>query len=252
MASRPLSRVVTGRVMHRRSLPRENRFVYPVFFLLLDMDGLGALKSWLFGVNRRRPLAFHYKDYGDGRDPRRWVREQLVACGVNDCDGKLWLQTFPRLFGYLFNPVSFWYCARRDGTIGAIVAEVNNTFGEGHCYVLLPDAGSGGFEAVYANKRLYVSPFYPVSGGYRFHFNLDFDNPRVSIDYFDQGSLQLSTVIWGQSRPWSVAALLGVLSRQPLLTLGITIRIHWQALRLWLKGVPLAKRPTATAEEPIK
>jgi len=252
MAGRALSRIVTGRVMHRRRLPREHRFVYPVFFLLLDMDGLGALDSWLFGVNRRRPLAFHFKDYGDGRDPRRWVREQLASCGVDDCDGRLWLQSFPRLFGYLFNPVSFWYCARRDGTIGAIIAEVNNTFGESLSYLLRPDTKSGRFEAVYADKRLYVSPFYPVSGGYRFRFDLDFDKPRVSIDYYDQGVLQLSTAVWGQSRSWSVAALLGVFLRQPLLTLGITIRIHWQALRLWLKGVPLAKKPTDTTEEPIQ
>jgi uncharacterized protein len=251
MGSRALSLIVSGKVMHRRRLPRENRFVYPVFYLLLDMDELSALQSWLFGINRWRPLAFHFADYGDGRDPRRWVDEMLQAGGIDDCDGKLWLQTFPRLFGYLFNPVSFWYCARRDGTIGAIVAEVSNTFGERHWHVLHPDA-SGRFQVVYADKQLYVSPFYPVSGGYRFRFNLDFDKPRVSIDYFDQQELQLSTAIWGRSRAWSVAALLGVLCKQPLLTLGITLRIHWQALRLRLKGVPLAKRKTATAEEPIQ
>lgn len=251
MASRALSRIVSGRVMHRRRLPRENRFVYPVFYLLLDMDELGALQSWLFGVNRWRPLSFRFADYGDGREPRQWLDELLTAGGIDDCDGKRWLQTFPRLFGYLFNPVSFWYCTRRDGSVGAIVAEVNNTFGGRHCYLLRPDA-DGRFEAVYADKRLYVSPFYPVSGGYRFRFNLDFDHPRVSIDYFDDDELQLNTAIWGHARCWSVAALLGALSKQPLLTLSITARIHWQALRLWFKGVTLKKRPTATVEEPSR
>jgi DUF1365 family protein len=251
MAGRALSRVVSGRVMHRRRLPRENRFVYPVFYLLLDMDELGTLGSWLFGVNPRRPLSFYFADYGDRTDPRHWVRELLRAEGIGDCDGKLWLQTFPRVFGYLFNPVSFWYCGRGDGGIGAIVAEVNNTFGERHCYLLRPDA-SGRFDGVYADKRLYVSPFYPVSGGYCFRFNLDFDLPRVTIDYFDEGKLQLNTAIWGQARTWSLPGLLAALSRQPLLTLGVITRIHWQALRLWLKGARLAKRPSATAEEPSR
>ena len=248
MATGLLSRVVSGRVMHRRHLPRENRFVYPVFYLLVEMGELDRLHSGLFGINRWRPLALHFKDYGDGRDPRHWVSELLSDAGIEDCKGRLWLQTFPRVFGYLFNPVSFWYCGRTDGSIGAIIAEVNNTFGERHCYLLRPD-GAGRFDAVYADKRLYVSPFYPVSGGYRFRFNLDFDQPRVSIDYFDQGELQLNTAIWGRARSWSGLGLLSALSRQPLLTLGVMTRIHWQALRLWLKGIALAKRPSATLEE---
>jgi DUF1365 family protein len=251
MAASTLSRVVSGRVMHRRRLPRENRFVYPVFYLLLEMEELDRLNNWLFGVNRWRPLGFRFRDYGDGRDPRLWVDELLVSGGIDDCDGKLWLQTFPRVFGFLFNPVSFWYCGRRDGSIGAIVAEVNNTFGERHSYLLRPDK-NGRFETVYADKRLYVSPFFPVSGGYRFRFNLDFDLPRISIDYFDQGELRLSTAIWGRARPWSVAGLLAALSKQPLLTLGVIARIHWQALRLWLKGVRLAKRLSANMEEPSR
>lgn len=237
--------------MHRRRLPREHRFVYPVFYLLLDMDELDALQSWLFGINRRRPLALRFADYGDGRHPREWIGELLAAGGIGDCDGPLRLQTFPRVFGYLFNPVSFWYCGRRDGSVGAIVAEVNNTFGERHCYLLRPDT-DGRLQVNYADKRLYVSPFYPVSGGYRFRFNLDPERPRVGIDYFDQGQLQLNTAIWGRARAWSTGALLGAMAKQPLLTLGITLRIHWQALRLWLKGIRIEKRPAATAKEPSR
>jgi uncharacterized protein len=91
-----------------------------------------------------------------------------------------------------------------------------------------------------------------VSGHYRFRFNLDLDLPRVSIDYFDGGELQLNTAIWGRARSWSVTALLTALVRQPLLTLGVIARIHWQALRLWLKGVRLVKRPSVTLEEPSR
>ena len=248
MAAGLLSRVISGRVMHRRHLPRENRFVYPVFYLMLEMGELDRLNSGLFGVNRWRPLALHFKDYGDGRDPRLWVPELLEHAGIHDCDGRLWLQTFPRVFGYLFNPVSFWYCARRDDSIGAIIAEVNNTFGKRHCYLLRPD-DAGWFQAVFADKQLYVSPFYPVSGGYYFRFNLDFERPRVSIDYVDQGELQLNTAIWGRARAWSRRGLFSALLRQPLLTLGVMTRIHWQALRLWSKGIALVKRPSATLEE---
>lgn len=249
MACRALSRVVNGRVMHRRRHPVENRFVYPVFFLLINTDELDSIGGWLFGVNRRRPLAFHFSDYGDGRDPRIWVREQLCEYGITDCPGPIWVQTFPRVFGYVFNPVTFWYCEREDGSIGAILAEVNNTFGERHLYVLTPDEISGRFQDIRADKKLYVSPFYPVSGGYRFHFNTDFDAPRVRIDYFDEGRLQLNTAIWGGSSRLSSRSLLSALIRQPLLTLGVIARIHWQALRLWLKGARLHPHSTSSSEE---
>ncbi len=242
MGSRPVSRLVIGWVMHRRLQPVHNQFVYPVFFMLLDLDELDRLGSGVFGVNRLRPLAFHFRDYGDGRDPRLWVRDYLRTCGVFDCDGKIWLQTLPRVFGYLFSPVSFWYCQRGDGRVGAIIAEVNNTFGERHCYLLRPDA-KGDFQQVTAEKRFYVSPFYPVSGSYRFEFNLDLDSPRVSIDYYDQSALQLNTAVWGRSQDWSSRVLLKALLRQPLLTLGVTLRIHWQALKLWRKGLSLVRRP---------
>ncbi|MGD8911401.1 MAG: DUF1365 domain-containing protein [Candidatus Thiodiazotropha sp.] len=246
-----LSRVVFGRVMHRRHLPVENRFIYPVFYILINLEHQERLGSWLFGVNRWRPLAFHHKDYGDGRDPRLWVRERLAESGIDDCSGGLWLQTFPRVFGYLFNPVSFWYCQRMDGTVGAIVAEVNNTFGERHCYVLQPHE-DGSLKEIESEKRLYVSPFYPVSGGYKFHFNIDCDAPRVQIDYYDQGQLQLNTAIWGRSRPLTNRTLLTALLKQPLLTLGVMFRIHWQALRLWLKGVSLTTRTPSSMEETAK
>ena len=249
MAGTIMSRIINGRVMHRRRYPVENRFVYPVFCLLINTDEMDQLDSWLFGVNCRRPLAFHFADYGNGGDPRVWVREQLREFGIEDCSGPIWVQTFPRVFGYVFNPVSFWYCERQDGSIGAILAEVNNTFGDKHVYVLTPDPETGRFQDVRADKQLYVSPFYPVSGGYRFHFNTDLDAPRVRIDYFNEGRLQLNTAIWGKSRQLTSRSLFAALARQPLLTLGVMVRIHWQALRLWLKGVSLQPNPSSSAEE---
>ncbi len=246
------SRLVTGKVLHRRHLPVQNRFIYPVFFLLLDIDRLEPLNSWLFGINRRRILSFSYSDYGDGSDPRDWVRKLLHRQGIHDCDGSIWLQTFPRVLGYLFNPVSFWYCTRAEGGIGAIVVEVNNTFEEKHCYVLQPDPVSGDFKSVEAGKELYVSPFYPVSGNYRFTFNCNRQSPSVRIDYFDNNKLQLNTAIWGKSRELSTASMLTALTRQPLLTLGVMLRIHWQALRLWIKRVPLVVHPSKAFKQVSK
>lgn len=252
MAGHPLSRIVRGRVMHRRSEPVQHRFIYPVFFLLLDCAELEGPGSWLFGINRRRPLAFHFADHGDGRDPQVWVREQLRQAGVEGCDGPIWVQTFPRLFGYVFNPVSFWYCLKSDRRVGAIVAEVNNTFGERHCYLLTPDPETGGYTDVYADKRMYVSPFFPVEGAYRFNFNTDFTAPRVAIDYFRNGRLQLNTAIWGRAAPISNRTLLSALLRQPLLTLGVILRIHWQAFQLWRRGLRIFDRNPRSAEEIMK
>jgi uncharacterized protein len=248
MANRITSRVTIGSVMHRRHQPFEHHFEYPVFFLLINLDELYRLDGWLFGINRRRPLAFNFRDHGDASEPRSWAAAVLARHGISDCNGPIWLQTFPRVLGYLFNPVSFWYCHRDDGSVGAIIAEVNNTFGDRHCYVLQADA-QGRFRGVAADKAMYVSPFYPVEGRYRFHFNLDFDAPRVRIDYFDAGKLQLNTAVWGVSRPLSSASLASALLRQPLLTVGVIARIHWQALRLWLKGATLFQRTATTARE---
>ena len=249
MESSTVSLVVNGRVMHRRHHPVEHHFEYPVFFLLINIDELETLDNWLFGINRRRPLAFNFSDHGDGGDPRSWVRRELANNGIVDCTGSIRVQTFPRVFGYLFNPVSFWYCERDDGSVGAIIAEVNNTFGERRSYVLTPDAENGAFHSVSAKKHLYVSPFYPVEGYYRFHFNIDFDSPRVRIDYFNGGKLQLNTAVWGKSLRLSTSSLLSALGRHPLMTFGVIIRIHWQALRLWSKGVKLSQRPPPSTEE---
>ncbi len=249
MANSALSCIVRGRVMHKRHYPVENRFVYPVFFMLVNLDELHSLRSWMFGINRWRPLSFYFSDHGDGTDPRIWVKQQLAQGDVNDCTGPIWVQTFPRVLGYVFNPVSFWYCQRDDGSVGAIIAEVNNTFGDRHSYLLTPDQKTGVFSDIQAEKQFYVSPFYPVKGCYRFHFNTDFSAPRARIDFFDDGRLQLNTAIWGRSRTFTTSNLLSELMRQPLLTFGVMFRIHWQALRLWRKGVTFFRRPTSSAEE---
>ena len=250
MAGKTLSRIVNGRVMHRRRHPVENRFVYPVFCLLINTDEIGPARQLALRGQSQAPAGFPFRRLRKrGRSARLGEGAAAMNLGIEDCSGPIWVQTFPRVFGYVFNPVSFWYCERQDGSIGAILAEVNNTFGDKHVYVLTPDPETGRFQDIRADKQLYVSPFYPVSGGYRFHFNTDLDAPRVRIDYFNEGRLQLNTAIWGKSRQLTSRSLFAALARQPLLTLGVMARIHWQALRLWLKGVSLQPNPSSSAEE---
>jgi DUF1365 family protein len=151
----------------------------------------------------------------------------------------------PRIFGYVFNPVSFWYCHDRAGRLRALLAEVNNTFGEHHRYLLAaPDGGAIDASSVLAcRKVLYVSPFCPVSGGYRVRVRDTALTAFTEIDYDDGDGALLHTTIGGRRLAFSAANLVRLLLRQPLLTVGVIARIHWQALRLWLGRVPLHRKP---------
>jgi DUF1365 family protein len=191
-------------------------------------------------VDRRNLLSFFSKDHGprDGSPLLPWIEGVLAEHGLAH-DGEIVLQTFPRVLGYVFNPVSFWFCHDRDGRLIAILAEVNNTFGGTYSYLLHQggEALTDG-EEMHADKLFHVSPFNEVEGAYRFRFQLERAVQRARIDYDDADGELLLTSISGKPRPWSVAALLAAFLRMPLLTAGVIARIHWQALKLWLKGVP--------------
>lgn len=235
------------RVMHDRLRPVCNRFVYPVFCVRLNLDALPQLDRWWFGVDRPRIVSLRTRDYGprDGSDLAGWMRTRLRAARLPD-DGEIWLQTFPRIFGYAFNPVSFWFCHDCDGQLRALVAEVRNTFGGRHAYlVTAPDLGPIHEQTVLGTRKcLHVSPFNDVRGHYAFHLRETDETSFVGIDYFDDASLLLRTSIAGQKQPLTGVAMLTALLRQPWLTLSVTLRIHWQAIRLWARGVPFhGKRP---------
>lgn len=238
--------LVVGQVMHERFRPVQHRFAYPVFYVRVDLARLGEIDNRWFGVNRRRPLSLRTADYGprDGSDLLAWVRGVLRDAGL-PADGPVHLQTFPRVFGHVFNPVSFWYCHDAEGRLRAMLAEVNNTFGEHHQYLLSgPADGPIGPDTVLAcRKVLHVSPFCRVEGGYRFRFR-DVDDRRFAgIDYHDADGLLIRTAMGGRTQPFTAANLRRALFAQPLLTLGVVARIHWQALRLWLRKVPFHRKP---------
>ncbi|MFM7024985.1 MAG: DUF1365 domain-containing protein, partial [Limnohabitans sp.] len=161
------ARIGFGQVRHTRLRPRRHAFAYDTFFLMLPMRRLGSQQAMgTLAVNRRAAISFFDCDHGDGRGPGQggalaWIEELLHTQGIGDADGEIWLHTYPRVLGYTFKPVSFWYCHRADGSLRAIVVEVNNTFGERHCYLL--DAPHYGTE-LQADKHFHVSPFCRVEG----------------------------------------------------------------------------------------
>lgn len=243
MTSPAVAQIGIGQVHHRRLRPRENAFAYRTYFLMLPMrslrrDGDGALVR-----NRRGLVSFHDRDHGDGRtDALAWLDELLAAEGVHDATGEAWLQTYPRVLGYVFKPVSFWYCHRDDGSLAAIVAEVNNTFGERHCYLLAGPRLGWGAELV-ARKVFHVSPFCQVQGRYRFRFMRARERVVARVDHDDDEGALLETSLSGRLQPLTPAAARAAFLGMPLMTLSVVARIHWQALKLWFKRVPFFSKP---------
>ncbi len=240
-----------GQVQHRRMRPAGNAFRYGTYFLLLPLRSLQSAGPGLLARNRPAALSFYDCDHGDGRGPAQggalaWLDALLQAQGIADADGEVWLHTYPRVLGFAFKPVSFWYCHRADGSLRALLVEVNNTFGQRHCYLL--DQPAYGQE-LRADKVFHVSPFCAVEGSYRFRFMLTPDRSRTvaRIDYDDAQGPLLQTSVSGRLEPLTAATVRRALWRYPAMSWNVLARIHWQALRLWLKRVPFFGKPALPA-----
>lgn len=243
------AQLIVGQVMHERLRPVCNRFVYPVFCVLCDVDRLDELDSWWFGIDRPHPIGLRRKDYGDGQ-PGPWMRRLLAQAGLA-CDGEIWLMTFPRVLGYVFNPVSFWYCRNAEGELIALLADVSNTFGERHRYLLSApdDRPIRQDDVLRCRKVFHVSPFCEIEGHYEFRLRDTADTAFVGIDYVDNMGLLLKTAISGRRLAFEARTVWGALIKQPLLTAGIVIRIHLQALRLWRRGLRVFRKPPPPERE---
>mgnify|MGYP002143420525 CR=1 FL=1 len=254
----PQAQLGIGRVRHQRLRPVGHGFDYPTWFLLLPMRQLRREPNPSLRRNRGGWVSFHDADHGDGRaDCLAWLDERLLAEGIPDATGEVWLHTYPRMLGVAFKPVSFWYCHRPDGTLAAIVAEVNNTFGGRHCYLLTGPQLAWGQELP-AVKQFHVSPFCQIEGGYRFRFMRTHSGPGgagrtvARIVHDDAQGPLLLTSVSGELAPLTPQRLHHALWRMPLMTLGVIARIHWQALRLLAKRVPFfGKSPGATVAPAI-
>lgn len=246
---------IHGEVTHRRTRPRRHAFTYPAFCLRVPLSGLDALERNGIARNRRGIVSFHDRDHGpcDGTPLLPWIRGLLAAEGV-DGDGEIVLHAFPRMLGYVFNPISFWVCHDRAGAVRAVLCEVRNTFGERHNYLLAGEDGTplSSGQTLTARKVFHVSPFCAVSGRYAFRFHFGDGRWLARIDYFDGEDAQplLETWISGDAVPVSSGAARGLPWRYPLFTLAVIARIHWQALKLWAKRVPFFTKP-APPESPL-
>ena len=262
VGARPLLGI--GEVRHTRLRPVPNAFVYPTYFLLLPMRSLRRQPSPALVRNRRGWLSFHDRDHGEGgADSLAWIESMLAREGIADADGEIWLHCYPRVLGFVFKPVSFWYCHRADGSLAAVVVEVNNTFGQRHCYLLRGEALAFGREQRVA-KAFYVSPFCAVTGDYRFRFARTDLHPAEAasrnvtprtlarIDHHDEHGLLLQTSVSGVLQPLTRRSVARAFLRIPVLTLAIVARIHWQAVKLWVKRVPLVARPAPPASSPTR
>ena len=243
------SNIIVGKVMHQRMRPLLHRFIYPIFFIRIDLAETDHLTGSVFGINRFRIMSLYFKDYGprDGSDLLVWIRQLLKTNSIH-ADGNIFLQTMPRIFGYAFNPISIWYCHDTHGNLMAVLTEVNNTFGEHHLYLLQSEDGQKiqKNSALTSQKMMHVSPFCEVQGSYHFRFDERTNSCLVKIDYKDAEAVLINTAVHGKKIDFSNGNLIRVLLRQPFLTIGVMWRIHWQALLLWRKKVPFFRQPPSS------
>lgn len=244
--------LLEGEIGHRRTRPAANAFAYRGFCLRLPLSRLAELPSRGVALNTRGAIAFHDRDHGarDGTPCEAWIRAILAREGV-DAGGEIVLYTFPRMLGYLFAPVSFWVAHDRDDAVRAVLAEVRNTFGERHDYLVAHDDGrpiaSG--ETIRASKVFHVSPFCEVEGHYRFRFTGRGAHHTARIDYHDRDGPLLVTAISGDEREITPGLLARTFFAYPFMTLFVIGRIHWHALRLWAKRVPWYRKPEPPLQE---
>ena len=243
--------VFVGTLRHRRFTPVPHAFSYRVWMALVDVDRIPELMrvspftSW----NRWNWAAFDDRDHlGDPSTP---LRERVLADaarnGIAVPDGAIFLLTNLRFLGYGFNPVSFFYCFDRAWALRLVLAEVNNTFGGSHTYWLRPDADSRTFRSA-ADKSLYVSPFMPVDLEYRFAFTPPVKGLVAHMDTRREGQVTFDATLVLERKPWSASEIARQLLRHPAMTASVIAAIHWQALRLWLKGTPLVARASRNGE----
>ena len=238
-----------GHVFHRRLRPRRHELAYNVFYMLLDLDQLEATARThrLFGHNRFNLFSFYDRDHGSGADKalRPWVVAQLERGGIDIGAGKISLLTFPRILGYVFVPLSIYYCHDAAGDLVAILYEVNNTFGDRHSYLIPVGSTNKRHVAHGCDKAFYVSPFVEVKG--RYHFKMVRPGERLSVmirESDNEGAL-ITAAFTGYAQGFNDKQLIRAFFSYPLMTLKVTAAIHWQAIKLLLKGVKMVARPAS-------
>ncbi len=246
--SDPGSCLYVGEVIHQRFTPRRHRLRYRMFQMLFYLDELPSLaqRLKLFSHNGFNAFSFHDADHGDGADGslRAYVDRILAKAGLVINGGRVALLCMPRLFGHVFNPISIYYCFDVDKKLVAMIYEVNNTFGQRHTYLIPVDNTIGGMVKQSCVKGFYVSPFMDMDMNYEFKLTTPGGTIATVVNGSDPaGEPLIFAAFTGRRREFTDQALVAVLLAYPFLTLGVVVAIHWEALKLFLKGVKLRDRP---------
>jgi len=236
------SRLYTGFVRHKRTRPKENSFQYGVYFLYVDLAELDQLDSELkrFGHNRGGLAQFRDRDHGprDGSPLRPWIDELLGRAGIDLEGGRVAILAFPRVLGFGFYPVSFWYCFHADGTPRAVLAEVHNTFGGHHNYLLHNHGDVFDWKTHPTTEKVFsVSPFIPMDARYEFRFSAPEDRLNVGIYDYVSGPLLLVASVDLTAEPLTDASIGRAVRKYGPMSLRAWLLIHWQALRIVSKGI---------------
>ncbi len=244
---------VAGQTFHARKGALSNRFIYGVDYLLIDPEAPALRGPVVFARNSAGLVSMHDSDHGGARgagEGAAWVRRVLAQNGIDSADGRLLLLAQPRILGHVFNPVSFWLCHDRDGTLRCVIAEVNNTFGDRHSYLCHHDDQRAitANDELTARKVFHVSPFQPIAGTYRFRFDITDEKVNIRIDLGHETGGLIATLT-GPRRPGTSAGLLGAMLRRPMGARRVLALIHWQALILWWKGARFHPHTPPPADE---
>ena len=236
--------IYNGKVIHRRFKPKEHFFKYNVFSLLVDLDELEIIekKIKIFSYNKFNIISFYDKDHGprDGSSLKKWINKNLRDIGIDNDKIKIRLFCYPRIFGYVFNPLSVFFIYDQNSRLISILYEVKNTFGEQHTYIFKVDD-----DKIITNnckKKFYVSPFIEMKCHYYFRVTKPSDNISVIIDQKDKEGKLLYASQDGKAKELNEKNLLLSYIFHPLMTFKIIAAIHFEALKLWLKGIKIIQK----------
>ena len=239
--------IYRGEVVHKRLSPVEHKLKYKVFSLLVDVDQLKDINSKhkLFSVDRWSLFSLHQIDHGyrDGRSISHFAWDIVENCGLLGQVRKIRMLFYPRILGYAFNPLTTYFCEDREGNPLLMIYEVRNTFGENLTYVVPAGPSVEGTFAHSTKKKFYVSPFNQVDGDYTFHIRSSSEEKLVGVALKLKGAPMLRTHFRGREAPMRDSELFKVFCRYPMMTLKIMAGIHWDALKLWRKGLSITERP---------